>query len=475
MPASPIAVFQRLSASQAPTKTPALFGTVHVLGAGIGGLFAARVLSDHAERVVVIDPDAGVRDIGGAPRPGVPQGSQVHTLSPGGLRQLERWYPGAARQAEARGAVLPGPGRSASYVDGVQQVSTPNVDFLICTRPFLEGLIRERTLDLPNVELVAGRVTGLVYDGQRVVAVRYSTEAGEVVQAGDFFVDATGRGSRMADWLEAGEWPRPRMERLSVDVRYVTAHFERSPDWAGPLSGITRYSPRFASGRFAGAAVNAVEDQRWAVMLASYGDDPQVSDAEGFRARCAELQPVYQEAVKGRLIGELAPFRHPDNRWRHFAALDRFPARLVVTGEAVASFNPVYGQGMSSAMLHASCLSEYLCGGPDLDIPARYFFELQHVVVAAAWQTSATADAARLGLAGRPASERQRRTAWAMRHIMAAVVHDSQVAEAFRDVSFMVAHPATLLAPDLVRRAARANGVPDEEFFREYGPATDVA
>ncbi|MEU1340094.1 hypothetical protein [Streptomyces sp. NPDC005827] len=160
---------------------------------------------------------------------------------------------------------------------------------------------------------------------------------------------------------------------------------------------------------------------------------------------------------------------------RHFEALDRFPARLVVTGEAVASFNPVYGQGMSSAMPHASCLSEYLCGEPQLDIPARHFFELQHVVVAAAWQTSATAVAARLGLAGRPATDRQRRTAWAMRHIMAAAVHDSQVAEAFRDVSFMVVHPATLLVPDLVRRAARANGVPDEEFDREYGSATEVA
>ncbi|MEW2515622.1 FAD-binding monooxygenase [Streptomyces sp. NPDC046870] len=472
MPPSPIAVFQRLGASGAPAETPVLFGTVHVLGAGIGGLFAARVLSDHAERVVVIDPDAGEGDTGSAPRPGVPQGSQVHTLMPGGLRQLERWYPGATRQAEARGAVLPGPDRSVSYVDGVQQVGTPNVGFLICTRPFLEGLIRERTLGLPNVEPVTGRVTGLVYDGQRVAAVRYSTGTGEAVRAGDFFVDATGRGSRMADWLEAGEWPRPRMERLDVDVRYVTAHFERSPDWTGPLSGITRYGPRSGSERFAGAAVNAVEDRRWAVMLASYGDDPQVSDVEGFRARCAGLPPVYREAVKGRLTGGPVPFRHPDNRWRHFEALDRFPARLVVTGEAVASFNPVYGQGMSSAMLHASCLSEYLRGAPDLDAPARHFFALQHVVAGAAWQTSATADAARLGLAGRPGTAPQQRTAWAMRHVMAAAVHDSRVAEAFRDVSFMLAHPATLLAPDLVRRAARANGVPDEEFDREYGPAT---
>ncbi|MFE9445411.1 FAD-dependent oxidoreductase [Streptomyces sp. NPDC006602] len=446
---------------------------MHVLGAGIGGLFAARVLSDHAERVVVIDPDAREWDTSGASRPGVPQGSQVHTLMPGGLRQLERWYPGVVHQAEARGAVLPGPDRSASYVDGIGQVSTPNVNPLSSSRPLLEGLVRERTLRLPNVETAAGRAMGLVCDRERVAAVRYATAAGELVQATDFVVDATGRGSRIADWLEAGEWPRPRLERLDVDVRYVTAHFRRSPDWTGPLSGITRFSPRATSARFAGAAVNAVEDQRWAVMLASYGDDPQVLDAEGFRARCDELQPVYQEAAKGRLIGGLVPFRHPDNRWRHFEDLDRFPARLAVTGEAVASFNPVYGQGMSSAMLHASCLSEYLRGEPDLTTPARHFFELQHVVVAAAWQTSTTADAARLGLGRQQNTPAQRRTAWATRQIMAAAVHDREVATAFRDVSFMLAHPATLLAPDLVRAAARASGVPNGEYDDEYGPVGD--
>ncbi|MBO1334335.1 NAD(P)/FAD-dependent oxidoreductase [Streptomyces sp. VRA16 Mangrove soil] len=470
MSASPIAVFQRLSAPRAPTETPVLFGTVHVLGAGIGGLLAARILSDHAERVVAIEPEGGEGGIGGAPRPGVPQGSQLHTVMPGGVRQLERWYPGVTAQAEARGAVLPDPNRSASYLDGVEQVSTPNVNLLLCGRPLLETLIRERTLRLPNVQTAVGRVSGLVYEGERVAAVRYSTSAGESVQASDFVVDATGRGSRIADWLEAGDYPRPRLERLDVDVRYVTGHFQRSPDWTGPLSGIARFSPQAASARFAGAAVNAVEGRRWAVMLASYGDDPQVLDAEGFQARCEALPPVYQEAVRGRLVGGLVPFRHPDNRWRHFEALDRFPARLVVMGDAVASFNPVYGQGMSSAMLHASCLSEYLRGEPDLDTSARHFFELQRVVVAAAWQTSTAADTARLGLVGPPSSPEQQRTAWAMRHIMAAAIHDSEVAAAFRDVTFMLSHPATLLAPDLVRRAARANGVPDAEYDRAYGP-----
>lgn len=81
--------------------------------------------------------------------------------------------------------------------------------------------------------------------------------------------------------------------------------------------------------------------------------------------------------------------------------LNRFPARLVSTGDAVASFNPVYGQGSSSAALHASCLSRYLTTGPDLKVAATSFFELQQIVVDAAWTLSPTPLAATLSTASR--------------------------------------------------------------------------
>lgn len=168
-------------------------------------------------------------------------------------------------------------------------------------------------------------------------------------------------------------------------------------------------------------------------------------------------------------MGEVVPYRHPDNRWRHFESPDRFPARLAVVGDAVASFNPVYGQGMSSAALHASCLSEYLRSAPDLDAPARQFFDLQKVIVEAAWQTSTAGDAARLGRTKPPTTDGERRQAWVMQQIRAAAGRDLQVGTAFRAVGFMTAHPATLFAPDLVLRAARVNDVPDEEIRRAYG------
>ncbi|MFG3293127.1 FAD-dependent oxidoreductase [Streptomyces sp. NPDC048179] len=469
MPDSPVSIFERLSSLTTPKDPQVLFRTVHVLGGGIGGLLAARVLADHAEHVVMIEPDRAEAGAKGEPRPGVPQGYQVHTLLPGGRAQLERWYPGIIQRALDGGAVLSGPHDAAAYLDDVEQITTPNTELVTSSRPFLEALIRSDTLGLPNVDVATGRVTGLNYARGAVDAVRYTTDGKETVATTDFVVDATGRGSRLSTWLDEGGWPRPDMERLKVDIRYFTARFTRSPDWSGPSSGISRYSPHFPSKGLAVAAVNAIEGQRWAVMLAYFGSESEHVGTEDFLARCRELQPIYQEAAAGELIGEVVSYRHPDSRWRHFEELDRFPARLAVIGDAVASFNPVYGQGMSSAALHASCLSEYLRSAPDLDAPARYFLDLQQVMVQAAWQTSTAADSVRLGVARKPTTVQERRYAWAMQQVMAAANRDVRIATAFRAVGFMTAHPATLFAPELVRRAAAANDIPNEVLHREYG------
>lgn len=464
MPNSPAEVFDRLSTVVAPADKRRLFGTACVLGAGVAGLVAARVLADHADRVVIIEPDGLDAGSNGAARPGVPQGYQVHVLLPGGRAQLERFFPGVVEQAVEEGAALHPPHLVASYLDEVEQITTPNAQFVASSRPFLESLIRRRTLALPNVELATGRVTGLNYTRDAVDAVRYTTSSGAAVEAADFVVDATGRSSRLSDWLEQGGRPRPELERLQVDVRYLSARFTRSRDWTGSQNSICRYSPFFDSKGLAGAAVSGIENQRWTVMLAYFGNP-----AGDFLARCRELPPIYQEAVSGELLGEVVPYRHPDSRWRHFEALDRFPARLAAVGDAVASFNPVYGQGMSSAALHASCLSEYLRAGPDLDAPARHFLGLQKVIVEAAWRTSTAGAAARLGIAKPPATDAERRQAWAMQQVRAAAGRDVRVGTAFRAVGFMTAHPASLFTPELVQRAARLNDVPEEAIRREYG------
>ena len=152
-----------------------------VLGGSIAGLLAARVLSDHADEVLILERDdvappgahCGARD----PRPGVPQGTQMHALLEAGRRRIDAWFPGFAAELVADGATLADTGRQLhSYLDGRRKVLVDGVEMISATRPFIEAHLRDRVLSLGNLRLVNGRVRGLNFTGDRVSGVRY--EAG---------------------------------------------------------------------------------------------------------------------------------------------------------------------------------------------------------------------------------------------------------------------------------------------------------
>ncbi|MCP2267217.1 FAD-dependent oxidoreductase [Promicromonospora thailandica] len=462
---SPPALFEALVQAAPPGDATLLFDTACVIGGGIAGLLAARVLSDRARRVVVIEPD----DLSGTagPRPGVPQGLQVHTLLPGGQQWLERWVPGLTKEAQERGASLV-PGQGTTFLDGVPQALDAEGHHLLAIgRPLLESLIRDRVVSRPGVTVLRGRAIGLRYDGDAVDGVRYtSRSAGDQGDNGarvldvDFVVDAMGRSSRLSSWLGDSGYDQPRLERLGISINYATALFERSVELADleRPGALALFTPGHSRHGVSTAAVQPIEGMRWIAMLMGYGDSRPGRTVAEFRAACAALPPVFAEAVAGDVVGGVETYHQADNRRRHFADADHLPARLVAVGDAVASFNPIYGQGMSSAALHASCLAAYLGGAPDLDAVAREFYRTQQVVVDAAWAVSAGGDGARLDAQNGtdvPQGVRERRRA--MDQIAAATLVDGELAHAFNDVSYMLRHPAVLADPELLARAVAAN------------------
>lgn len=450
------AVFDRLIRTELPTHTPKLFGHACVLGGSIAGLLAARVLADHADTVTIIERD----DIAGdAQRTGVPQDRQGHVLLPGGRAQIERWLPGFTDESQDDGAVLVDVGHQAVYLDGRRRLPNRDLPILSATRPFIEAGVRRRVLALPNVAAVSARVSGLDFQDGAVRAVRYTSERGEQVMPADFVVDAMGRASKTSDWVEGAGFQRPALQRLRSDINYATALFERSAGRTDlPTSALALYSGDDAPDGIALGAALAAEDGQWMVMLTAYEPVRPPTSAEEFRATCAKLPHVFGHAAHGRLTRDVQTYRQADSRRRDFSALDHYPARLVSVGDAVASFNPIHGQGMSSAALHASCLSDYLTGGPELNRAATGFFTLQSVVTDAAWTLSAGPDAARLDAAqGSEVPEDVAQRRWAMNQVLQATLHDQAVADAFSAVSFMVAHPSILAEPALLDLAVRAN------------------
>jgi 2-polyprenyl-6-methoxyphenol hydroxylase-like FAD-dependent oxidoreductase len=451
-------LFAEISTPRPPVSPWILMRRAVVLGGSMAGLMAARVLSDHAEEVIVLERDTTE---GTEPRPGVPQGTQVHALLPAGQLQLERWFPGFTAEAIAAGA--PDPGRSDGKVyinDELRQVQDPPPDLpvLITTRPFLEEQVRRWVRAIGNVRIVHGRAEGLLFTERGVRGATYVPDgAAEPVEVGaGLVVDAMGRSSRLNDWLEEHGWPRAPMQRMPIKLNYASALFERDESVSDAWVVISQTIPdKDRVARIGG--ILTVEGDRWLMLIAGYDEDRPSRDAAEYAQRCREYFPsMYGDiAERARMIGGVITYHQADSRRRDFHTVERLPAGLVAAGDAVASFNPVYGQGMTSAILHASCLSAWLQGGPDVATgPARAYFDRVRVVVDAAWQVSTFADLALPHITeGRPRGYKAIR--WASNVILNASMTDEVTSQRLNRVTTMVGHPAELAKPAVLLRALR--------------------
>ncbi|MDG4798808.1 FAD-dependent oxidoreductase [Micromonospora sp. WMMD1082] len=453
MSLSPARVLAALNAVRPPDQASPVMDKAVVIGGSVAGMLAARVLSDYADSVVVIDRD-DLHTTGG--RPGVPQGTQLHALLPGGFLQLEQLFPGFREQALAQGAIGAPPAARRNYLDGRLKVVVPDdADSLAGSRPLLESLIRQQVLRLPNVKTITARATGLVFDGAAVTGVRYDVGGVPGVENATLVVDAMGRSSRLSEWLEEAGWERPALRRMTVNLNYATALFRRREANPEHTVVLALHSPARSSD-VAGAAFFAIEDGRWMAMMAGYGENRPGRTAEDFVRRLREqFPPEFGAVADSEMLGDVQTYRHADSRRRDFDGLTRLPAGLVSVGDAVASFNPVYGQGITTAALHAACLSSYLRSGPDLGVPARHFFALQRVVVDAAWSMSTSADLALPHVDG-PYPRGYRFSSWVSRQIVTATVTDVTIARRFNEVVSMREHPSSLATPRVILGALRA-------------------
>ncbi|MFG2117109.1 FAD-dependent oxidoreductase [Streptomyces sp. NPDC048718] len=423
-----------------------------VMGGSYAGLFAARVLSDFAEEVVVLEADDTIGTAGIGRR--APQRRQLHALLAMGHTQLERWFPGLTAELVAGGARLGEGDEVRFFVDGRPKASASGARMLGASRPFLESAVRGRVAALENVRLVTGRATGLVLERGRVRGVR--TAGGEVLDAW-FAVDAMGRSSRLGGWLEQEGWERAPVDRMKVDLGYATGTFRRGDELrdtvivhssAGPASG---YQPTLTE---PGGMV-AVEDDRWSVVLAGYADDRPGTDPEEFRTRMRRgVEPLRTVADACAMTDEVVTYHFAESLRRDYGRLGRFPGGLVVVGDALTSVNPVYGQGLTLAALEANSLAVHLRSGAAAREPAWGYFRRASAVVGAAWQLSTTADLAQPHVTG-PYPPGYRLTRWAGDRITEASLVDPAVDATYMNVVNMIEHPRALTRPAVLLRAAR--------------------
>ncbi|OBA63505.1 hypothetical protein A5647_04905 [Mycobacterium sp. 1100029.7] len=433
-----------------------MFDTACVLGGSIAGLLAARVLSDFARRVVIIERD---QLAGQAPRPGLPQGDQLHLLLPAGRQWLDRWLPGYLESAMHLGAIRIT--SEAQTYDGMSMAPSPrHYEMLSATRPLLESAVRGEVLAHTNISVKCARATGLHFRDGAVAGVEFTDPLGGAVMEVDFVVDAMGRSSRLPHWVGDAGFDRPRLERLALPINYATAVFESAEASANPdvAAMLSIFSPGNAVDGVSIASAAMVENDQWMACLIGCGADQPGRTVEEFRCQSAQVGPAFAAATAGPVSRDIKRYRQRESRRRHFTDLKNFPARLVCVGDAVVSFNPVYGQGMSSAALQASCLHTYLSDSGDFDAPAQEFFRLQQVVADAAWEVSTAGDRSWADFLGRvriDASTRCQR--WARNQILQAAFADSSIAELYHEVQYMLRHPSELARPAILEWAVAIN------------------
>ena len=428
-----------------------------VLGASMAGLLAAQVLSDSYGQVTVIDrdelPEASTH------RRGVPHGRHLHALAARGQQALEELFCGLTAELVADG--VPAGDMLADtrlFFSGHRLRRAPTGLGLLCaSRPVLEGRVRARVRALPNVRLVDRcDVVGLATtpDRRRVTGARLLRRAdgsAEEVLGADLVVDATGRGARTPAWLEALGYPRPEREQVRVGLGYATRIYRLPPDaLGGDLAVLQAATPRHPRA----GALQVLEGDRWMVTLAGILGDHPPTDPVGFLdfARSLRFPDIYQAVRDAEPLDDPVAFRFPASVRHRYEKLDRFPDGLLVMGDAVASFNPIYGQGMSVAALEALALRRHLEHGT-APRPRRWFRELARVVDVP-WDIAAGGDLVFPGVQGRRTAKVRLVSAYLAR-LHAAAAHDADLAGAFLRVAGLVAPPGSLLRPGVAARVLR--------------------
>jgi 2-polyprenyl-6-methoxyphenol hydroxylase-like FAD-dependent oxidoreductase len=428
-----------------------------VLGASIAGLLAARVLADVYPEVTVVDRDE--LPANSAPRRGVPQGRHIHALLARGLQIMEGLFPGLTAELVSQG-VPTGDllGDTRWYFDGHR---LPQIGIgllaLSASRPFLEASIRARLRALPTVAFVeACDVVGLVYEpnNRRVTGARVlrrTDGSAEEVLGADLVVDALGRGSRTSVWLDALGCERPEEERVQIGLGYSTRIYRaRQGALDGDLAIVAPPTP----GRPRGGALARIEGNRWMLTLAGVLGDYPPRDVEGYLAfaRSLQLPDIYETIRDADPLEDPVAYRFPASVRHRYERLARFPDGIIVMGDALCSFNPIYGQGMSVAALEALTLRRHLERGVKLQ--PRSFFRDVARLIDVPWDIATGGDFAFPGVEGRRTRKIRMVNAY-MARLLDAATHDVTLSQAFMRVTGLVDRPGKLLNPSVAARVLR--------------------
>jgi 2-polyprenyl-6-methoxyphenol hydroxylase-like FAD-dependent oxidoreductase len=428
-----------------------------VVGAGLGGLSAARVLSDYFDEVMILDRDELPDDA--IPRPGVPQGKHAHLLLAGGLKALENLFPGLGNELMRAGAESIDPGFD-SLIEVSGRDVWPKIKFgwstYSMTRPLIERVLRRQVERRANIKVRGGRrVLNIISESKVHAATGIHCQMAEgslETLKSDLIVDASGNGSLTVEFLKSTGRRPPEETSIGVNIRYASALFERSHIWDDYKIVSSLPSAREET---RGGVIVAAENNSNQVVLVGRGKDIPPTDGNEFLSYARQLRTltVYNAIKDAKRLTNITPFSFPESRWRHFARVPDFPRGLLPMGDAICRFNPVYGQGMTVASQEANMLSDLLqtSEGDSLATLAPTFLTKAETLIAHPWAMSAIPDFIYPETIGERPEDLEDRLNF-QSALDRLAVHDVEIYELLIEIMHLL-KPRTLLEdPSFIRR-----------------------
>ncbi len=390
-------------------------GSAIVLGGGVAGLAAARLLSRHYSRVVVLERD--VRRETASPedafrdweRGGAPQFRHSHAFL-ARLRLVllahmpevfDRLRENGVREITLAQTAPPGMPAFAERPDD------EDVVLLACRRSTFEWALRESVRTRPGVELregiFAAGLVGVSRDGARPRVTGVRLDDGSVLNA-SLVVDALGRRSPAPAWLAGINADAPIERSSETGIFYYTRFYRLRKARA----------PQGTTGLVAGdlgwvkIAIFPGDADTFSITVGAPVDDTglkTLSDPrkfERFVSAFPQIAPWRARGVSDPINGTATPvlvMGQLRNRMRHFVDADGpLAPGLMVIGDAAYHSNPIYGRGCPSAMVQASLLDESI--GRHRDDPvaaARTLHALSEAQVRPFWEAAVVSDRRLLG------------------------------------------------------------------------------
>ena len=433
-------------------------GHAIVIGASMAGLLAARVLCNHFERVTLIERDALPEQP--EHRKGVPQGRHLHALHARGEQILNRLFPGLSDSLVEAGATridIPGDivwyhlgGYNLRYKSGLTQ--------LAMSRPLLESHVRRRVLGLANLVCsqrhdVVGLLTSETRERVTGVTLRPRPEDGQKAEiVADLVVDATGRGSRSPAWLESLGYPKPSEAAITIGYGYTTRLYKQDSTCLRHAKAIFIQPTPPHTKRLGG--LYPIEGGRWIVTLGGYKDHHAPANEQGFleHARNLSAPDLYQVLRRAEPLSDFVTHGLPSNLRRHYERMSRFPDGYLVVGDAMCSFNPIYGQGMTVSAIEAEVLDRCLSGMRSRNASSRLageYFRGAARAIDGPWMVAAGEDFRYWGIEGKRAPGTNIIN-WYVGHVHRATHNDAAVSDALIKVMMLIDTPPTLFHPRVV-------------------------